>query len=133
MTTATSRPVRALKPSLKPARRAVGILGQERGPTLGHVGKVDTGVGAHEPVPRLGHDEVTSAPQDADRLGLGQETLGVRVRGVDADHAALRLGHDLLGDHDHVARDERRLRGDDRGQVVPRAYLTDALDAEDQQ
>ena len=60
--------------------RAVGVVGQERGPALLDVGQVDAGVGAHEAVLRLADDEVAAAAQDAHRLALDERLVAAAGR-----------------------------------------------------
>jgi len=75
----------------QPTRRAVRVDGQERRLAFGHVGEVDAGVGADEAVPGLGDEQLATATQDANRLGLDEALLGGGVLGIDGDELASAL------------------------------------------
>ena len=100
---ATSTPRRRRRPArIRRAERSASTR-EQGGRPLGHVGQVDAGVGADEAVrvsvmsrsPRRRRTRTDSVSTS--------RALAVGVVGVDGDQAALGLGHDLLGDHHHVA------------------------------
>src|SRR5262249_51524585 len=83
--------------------------------------------GEHQAVPGLDDPGVAAAGDDPD--GLGVDGRAAVRTGADA---ALRLAHDLAGDHEDVAvREARRVLGRPRGEVVARADLADAGDGQD--
>ncbi len=131
--------------------RAGGCVGvdreQDEHAGAGRVRGVDTGRGADEAVAGLGDHERRSRADDA--CGLAENHLdvtrivaaGMLQRGVggldvlERNHAALRLGHGLLGHHEDVSAREtagplRSLRKQP-GEVVPLLDLGDALQRED--
>ena len=111
---------------------AVGVDREEGGVAVGDVGQVDAGVGAHEPAPRLGDDQVAPAAQHPHRLGLDHRGPGVTVVVVDGHHPPLRLRHHLLGDDHHVPVLERNRRGHQQvGQDVAGTDLGHPLDGDD--
>ena len=97
------------------------------------VGEVDTGIGTDEPVTCLGDHEVTTTPQHAHRLRLDDAHSVGGVVGLDRHQAALGFGHDLLGDHDHVAVEKVHETGDDNGEIVAGADLAHSRDGEHDQ
>jgi hypothetical protein len=92
------------------------------------VGEVDPGVGADDAVWGLGHDLLAPPAQDAHRLAPNEPLSGDGILVVEADEATLGLGHHLLGDHDHVAVEQRGVGGDQVGQHVAGADLGQAGD-----
>ncbi|MEZ5259726.1 MAG: hypothetical protein R2705_23445 [Ilumatobacteraceae bacterium] len=84
--------------------------GEQGGKSSLDVREVDAGVGAHEPVPGLGDDEVPSATNDPARLLLDQVLAAAGILRIDRDQSALGLRRDLLGHHEHVAVGERAVR-----------------------
>ena len=114
-------------------RREVGVLGEERGGPVGHVGKVDAGVGADEPVPCLADDELTATAQDPHRFPFDQCGLGLGVRVIELDQPPFGLRDDLLGHHEDITvpepgplrRRRRQRRSDQVAQVGARGHLAD--------
>ena len=106
-----------------PASRAVRVLRQkDDGPIRGSVGRVDPGVRADETVVRhADHDPVLGAEHiarfveyDLHVARVLAEFAGELLRSGARRHlgqpakTALRLGHGLVGDHDHVTVRQRR-------------------------
>src|SRR5215831_501393 len=138
------------QPIAQTPRGAVRVLGKETGGLCIHVGLIHSRVRADESVMRL-HDEhalvlahhaPTLAQNDLDEARIAAnllrqpERLGGRGDVAEADNAPFRLGDDLLAHHEEIAREERRplrARGirDEASQILPRADLRQALDADD--
>ena len=113
------------------AGAAVGVNREQGGLAVGDIGQVDTGIGAHEPVPRLGDDELVPLAQDPYALRQHQPAPGTGVFGVDGDQPALGLGDNLLGDDDYVVAPQGRAwqlgPGMSVGDIVAGAYLGQPL------
>ena len=109
--TPTSAPVAARRPSrIRRADRSESSGSSAAQPDF-DVGEVHARVGADETVTCLGDEQVAAAAQHPDRLRLHQPDAVVGVVGVDLDQPTLGLGHDLLGDDDHVAVGRARRAG----------------------
>src|SRR5215813_4979536 len=137
------------QPIAQAPRGAVRVLGKETGGVCIHVGLIDPRVRADESVMRL-HDEhalvlahhAPALAQDdlyeariTPNLLRQPERLGGGGDVAEADHAPFRLGDDLLAHHEEIACEEGRplrARGirDEAGQILPRADLRQALDAD---
>src|SRR5262249_50083943 len=91
--------------------------------------EIDAGVGAHEPMLGLAHDEIAAPAENAHRLLFDQLLVRERVVGIDLDEATLRLGHDLLCHHDNVTVTQVVGSSDDYlAKHVARPDLADAVD-----
>ena len=123
MTTASVWPGQLGEPAAQGARGGVGIHGQEAGGVGVHVGLVDARIGADPAMVRLDDEHALGLADDAPRLAeydLHQPGIAVDLdseggwragRGTDLvepDEPPLRLGHDLLADHEEIAGGERR-------------------------
>ena len=96
----------------QPAGRAVGVLRQQHHRPRRGVGVVHAGGGEHQAVPGLHDPGVAAARHHPDRLRVD------RLLPAGPDHPALRLAHDLGGDHHDVAVGQVRRRVRDQpGQV----------------
>ena len=118
-TTATSRPVAAPQPVADAPGRAVGVVGEQGRPARRPTLERSTPALAQTNPWRVSEiDQVAAPAEDAHRLGLDDAEPVGGVVGIDRHHAAFGLGHDLLGDHDHVAVGEFDARGDEAGEIV---------------
>ncbi len=81
----------------------------------------------------LRDDEFAAAAQDANRFRLDQRLVRQRIGRVNIDETTLGLRHDLLGDDETVAVLKVGVvgGGDQFGEVVARADLTDVVDGDD--
>ena len=109
--------------------RPVGVVGEQGGEPVRHVGTVDAGVRTDETVTCLGDHEVVAPRHDPGRLPLDPPVaLGVRHQ------PALGFGHDLLGHREHVPVSRAQLPervGEDPRQVIARRHLGEPFDGED--
>ena len=99
------------------------------------VGSVHSGSGLHQTLAVLGDQGAALACQHAHGFVVDQPSAqGVALLRVGrcGDHAPLALGHDLAGDHHHVAVAQPRRRvGDGRGEVVAGPELAESGDRQD--
>ena len=145
MITAGAAPVRSRTPSRMRRAEASGSSGSSEATSPRHVGDVDAGIGADEPVTGAADDQAAVGHADdgrrlaQDDLDLArvlvprraQSRASATARPMRGRPAALRLRDDLLGHDEHVGIGEAeaggsRGVGDERREVVARPDLGDA-------
>ncbi len=109
-------------------RGAVRVHWEQGGPPALDVGQVHAGIGAHEPLPGLGHEQLTPAPKDACRFAEDDRLVRQGVFGIDCLQTALGFGDHLLGDDDDIAVGQRDVFDDQFREFVAGLNLRDAMD-----